>query len=280
MAVSAKITKIEKVLLKDLTLGKYQARVNDLMKNIDDLASSIEKIGLQQPIVICPSQEGVKEKYEILAGQRRFLAHKQLNIKEIYCSIYDGPLTELEAKVISLSENAVRNPMVDKDMIDACLFLYRRYGTIKDVAIETGLSQKLVSQYVKYESLHADVQKAVDDHVIKLDHAIKATRALEEVYGEGKAPPDEVIDEAKYLQPLTGAEVDKITRERKKDPSISVEEAHDRANKSEIHEFTISLSSTTAKNLSNYANEEGSSPTDAAANLIEDGLDRALLSEN
>ena len=278
--INAKISEIKKVPLSDLTLGKHQARVSDLSKELDDLVESIRAIGLQMPLVVCPSQGDVSEKYEIIAGQRRFLAHKELGLDDVYCSIYDNPLTEVEAKLISLTENVVRTPMVTSDLVDACVYLYNLYGTQKAVVEKTGLSSKVISQYVKFPSLNKQVQTAVLDGEIKLDYAVKSTRALEQVYGEGKAPPEEVIEEAKFLAPLSGAEVKAIESERKNNPNLTVEEAQKKASKIKTFQMSFTLTGSTFKKLDGLAEERGTQSETLAMEFIEDGLSRALSSDD
>lgn len=84
----AKIVEYRDVPLDDLTIGKAQARTSPSMADVDELASSIEKLGLLQPIVVCESVEAGR--WEILTGQRRFLAHKRLGRKTIPAAILDG----------------------------------------------------------------------------------------------------------------------------------------------------------------------------------------------
>ena len=72
----ARVTKVIEIPLVDLVIGKGQVRLTDVGKDIDELAESISKVGLLEPIVVCPTAQAGK--YEILTGQRRFLAHKKL----------------------------------------------------------------------------------------------------------------------------------------------------------------------------------------------------------
>ena len=96
----AKIVEIKEIPLKTLIIGKGQVRVRDVGKDIDELADSIKKQGLLQPIVVCESDE--PGKYEILTGQRRFLAHKVLQLEKITACILDEKVDEIEAKLISV----------------------------------------------------------------------------------------------------------------------------------------------------------------------------------
>ena len=49
-----KIVRYEAIPLKDLSIGESQSRVRDVNKGIEDLAQSIKKIGLLEPIVVAP----------------------------------------------------------------------------------------------------------------------------------------------------------------------------------------------------------------------------------
>ena len=83
-------------------------------------------------------------RWEILAGQRRFLAHKYLKKNAISAAILDERVDELQAKTISITENLMRRKLSGKELKDGILYLYKIYGTIKDVVIATGLPQNQV----------------------------------------------------------------------------------------------------------------------------------------
>ena len=102
----ANIVEIKEIPLDDLVIGKGQVRVRDVGKEINELADSIAKIGLLEPIVVCETEESGK--YEILTGQRRFLAHKQLQLEKIKCCVLDGKVDETDAKIISITISSGR----------------------------------------------------------------------------------------------------------------------------------------------------------------------------
>jgi ParB family chromosome partitioning protein len=90
-------------------------------------------VGLIQPIIVYQKEDG---KYELIAGQRRFLAVKELGWKNIKTEIIEKPENLYKAKIISLIENTVRKDMVDLDAIDAATEVY---GSLKTVSEEIGL---------------------------------------------------------------------------------------------------------------------------------------------
>src|SRR6516225_8742469 len=115
----ARIREVKEIPLADLEIGKGQVRLRDVGKDIDELADSIRKVGLLEPIVVCPAD--TPGKYEIITGQRRFLAHRELKASTILAAILDDKVSEADAKVLSVTENLVRRELNSKDLIDACV---------------------------------------------------------------------------------------------------------------------------------------------------------------
>ena len=165
----AKVVETKEIPLDQLELGVSQVRTRDVKKNLDLLMSSIAEIGLLQPIVVCP-KEGT-DLYEICAGQRRFLAHQDLKMEKIAAVVLDRSVSEIEAKIISFTENIVRQGMVRADCIDVCQHFYDIYGSIAEVSRQTGLKTHLVSKYLKIQTLHPDVQDAYTAGLISMDAA-------------------------------------------------------------------------------------------------------------
>src|SRR5690349_19570928 len=75
-------------------------------EGIEELAASIKKLGLLQPVVLLGSIDSPKP-YELIAGQRRFLAHKYLKEKTIRAT-FAGDLDKTDITLRSLIENAQR----------------------------------------------------------------------------------------------------------------------------------------------------------------------------
>ena len=95
------------VPLKQIREPKYIARDVIGREGLESLMSSIEKNGLIQAIRLKP----VKGGYEIVAGHRRFLAHKKLKLTEIKAEIVEA--TELKQEVAKLHENKIREDLTD-----------------------------------------------------------------------------------------------------------------------------------------------------------------------
>lgn len=266
--MKTKIVEVKEIPLASLVIGKGQVRVRDVGKEIAELAASIDKVGLLEPIVVCPAKEDGK--FEILTGQRRFLAHKQLKKVTIMACILDHEVDETEAKVISVTENLVRRELNRKDLIDACTALYRKYGSIKDVADETGLPYPKVALYVKYDRLKPELKKLVDEGGVELKVALRAQDAAS-VSGEFNAT--EAVMLAKELSGMSGAQQDRVVKKREDDPTGDVSEVIEAAKTGEkITQIVITVGAGLHQSLKMFAKDEHTSVDDAACSLIDEAL--------
>ena len=210
----ARIVEYKDIPLDDLTIGKGQARVQDVGKGIEDLAESIKVQGLLQPIVVCPAREA--DKWEILTGQRRFLAHRILKRESITAAILEERVEEHEAKAISIIENLIRRKLSRKESIDGVTYLYNIYGTAKAVTEATGLAYKNVLDYVKYPRLAPTLKELVDDGQIDVNVALKAQDAA--TMDDGETDIEVAIKLAQEMKQMTGAQRTKFSEGFKKNP--------------------------------------------------------------
>ena len=261
----AKVVAFKDIPLDDLVIGKGQARVSNVDKDLDELVESIKKVGLLEPILVAPQEDS--EKYEIILGQRRFLAHQKLHRDTITAGILDEQLSEIDAKVLSVTENLVRTDMNRKDLIDVCTHLYRHYGTITDVVEETGLSQAKVSDYVKYERLIPELRELFDSREVDLKPALRAQDALST---EGTPDPQEAVKLAKEMTSMSGPQQEKIKKELKTDPTVSVDEViEDAKSGGKVTQIAVTLGHQIHRSLTRFAKDEEVTIDEAAALLIE-----------
>ncbi|MBU4186212.1 MAG: ParB/RepB/Spo0J family partition protein [Proteobacteria bacterium] len=263
-----KIIEVKDIPLDDLVIGKGQVRVRDVGKDIDELADSIDKRGLLQPIVVCPTDE--LGKYEILTGQRRFLAHKLLKRQTIQASVFDQKVDEIEAKIISVTENLVRRDPNSQDYIDSCTWLYRKYGSIKAVAEELGISPAKVSTFVKYDRLKPELKKMVENEGIDIKVALRAQDAASVT---GEFDPQEAIKLAKELSKMSGAQQAHVVKRLEKEPKADVDEVIEAAKTGEkVTQVIVTLGVMLHQSLKQYAKDEGTKTDEAARILVEEGL--------
>ena len=270
----AKIVEYREIPLDDLVIGKGQARTQDPGKDIDELARSIEVQGLLQPIVVCPAEN--RDKWEILTGQRRFLAHRMLRRDNITAAVLDERVGESQAKAISITENLIRRKLTGKELIDGVTFLHNIYGSARTVADATGIPYQSVLDYVKYPRLLPELKKMVNEGTdVKV--ALKAQDAATD--DSGKPDVETAITLVKEMEEMTGAQQKKVVKERKGNPGGSIDDVIEKARTgSKVIQLIATVTEDVHSAIRQVAKEEGTTQDEAAAALIEEALvNRELL---
>lgn len=176
------IGEIYEIPLRKIRVSNLNVRTSDKNAEIENLAESIRKHGLLQPVVLMGDVDSPP--YELVIGQRRLLASKLLRlkgIKAIFCD-EDDPIALL---ILSLSENMQRVDLNPADKAEAITNLFLHYGKDdKRVARELGLSVPTVRDYIKIEVLASTKAKRLlrVGKVTKTDvkRAIDASRGNQE----------------------------------------------------------------------------------------------------
>jgi ParB family chromosome partitioning protein len=135
---------------RDLAAGQEDS-------GLDELAASIREKGLLQPITVRPAIGG---RYEVIVGQRRFLACQKVGHDPISCVIRDD-VTDADAVTISLVENVHRADMNPLDKARALKALYERYNSYSRVATETSWSEKTIRRYLSLLDLPVEIQEKI-----------------------------------------------------------------------------------------------------------------------
>ena len=101
-------SKSNMVSISDLSRNPYQPRQNFKEEKLEELANSIRKNGIIQPIAVRPNKLETG-KYEIVAGERRWLAAQRAGLHEIPVSILD--LSDVESLEVAIVENIQRDDL-------------------------------------------------------------------------------------------------------------------------------------------------------------------------
>jgi hypothetical protein len=183
-------------------------------------------------------------------------------------------VTETEAKVISLTENSVRENMNRADLIDACGYLYNKYKSVSEVVSQTGLTANMVKKYVTVDRLHPEVKKAVNEDQITMDAAIRATEACDP---GGMDEPDvkEIMEYALAMSRISRPQQDQVAIAKRSNPKSGVQEILDIAKENRQSQVVTTLSGRVHQSLQEFAKAEKTTQDMAAAALIEEGLDSA-----
>lgn len=133
-------------------------------EKVRELAESIRESGLLQPVLLRPSNG----RYEMVAGDRRYLAHKLLNLKEIKAIVMD--LDDRETVVVRGIENLQRVDLTPSEEGLLYLVLKDEGGLgMKEIAKKTGKSQNTVLRYMNFARCPEEVRRAVDRKEISLN---------------------------------------------------------------------------------------------------------------
>ncbi len=158
-----------------LTRGKYQPRRDMTEEGLDELADSIRSQGVIQPIVVRPI---ASERYEIIAGERRWRAAQRAGLKEVPCVIRDIP--DEAAIAMALVENIQRE---DLNVVEEAMALQRlmdEFGlTHQQVAEAVGKSRTTVTNLLRLLNLAPEVRTMLERGDLDMGHA-RALLALPE----------------------------------------------------------------------------------------------------
>ena len=104
----SEINKSNTISISDLSRNPYQPRQNFKEEKLEELANSIRKNGIIQPIAVRPSKQK-SGKYEIVAGERRWLAAQRAGLHEIPVTVLD--LSDVESLEVAIVENIQRDDL-------------------------------------------------------------------------------------------------------------------------------------------------------------------------
>lgn len=126
--------------------------------DVVDLASDIEKHGLISPVVVSPTDKYPDKKYLLIAGHRRFVAHKVIQWTEIDAIIREG-LGEREARLLNLKENLLRKNLNILEEARAIKRLFDLGITEADAAKELQTSRGWVQVRFMLLQLSKEIQQ-------------------------------------------------------------------------------------------------------------------------
>ena len=144
----------------------YQARREIAPDQLTELAESIRSEGLLQPIVV--RRHG--EKYQLIAGERRWRAFQQLKIKSIPARIVEA--SDASAASIGLIENLQREGLNPIEEAQGFASLVRDFDLTQETAAErVGKSRAAVANALRLLALDAEIQGYIAKNLLSVGHA-------------------------------------------------------------------------------------------------------------
>jgi ParB family chromosome partitioning protein len=157
-----------------LQRGRYQPRTKMDDASLQELAASIRKQGLMQPILVRPIDNG---RHEIIAGERRWRAAKIAGLEEVPVLVRDVP--DSAALAMALVENIQRedlNPLEEANGVQRLIDEFKL--THQEAAEAIGRSRAATTNLLRLRNLQKPVQAMVFDGKLEMGHA-RALLALE-----------------------------------------------------------------------------------------------------
>jgi ParB family chromosome partitioning protein len=167
------VDELTKLPLDLLQRGKYQPRTDMRQDSLTELADSIRAQGIVQPIVVRPiggAGPAGSQRYEIIAGERRWRAAQIAGLSEIPAVVRHVP--DEAAVAMALIENIQRE---DLNPLEEARALERLVGefslTHQDAAAAVGRSRATVSNLLRLLELADEVKTLVANRELEMGHA-------------------------------------------------------------------------------------------------------------
>jgi len=152
--------------IESLTPNLFQPRKNFDKEKMEELKGSITKHGIIQPIVVRKMANG----YEIVAGERRLKAAKEVGLKKIPAII--KTFNNEKSLEIALVENIQREDLNPVEQANAFKRLIDEFNlTQQELAEVTGKSRALVANTIRLLKLNPEIQKNISEGKISFSHA-------------------------------------------------------------------------------------------------------------
>ncbi len=157
------VTQIELSLIRS---NPYQPRKTFNDDTLQELATSIKRYGIVEPVIVKKSIKG----YELIAGERRCKAAKLAGLKTVPAVIKD--FNDQEMMEIALIENIQREDLNPIDEANSILNIINMRGwTQEEFAVFFGKSRSYVTNILGLLNLPEDIQKMVIDKNLSMSHA-------------------------------------------------------------------------------------------------------------
>ena len=174
--------------LKEITRPENNTRRSIDRKRITELAKSIKRHGVLQPILlreIKPAEAG-QAKYQIIAGERRYLASEEAGLKEIPALV--KVMSDEEALTAQIVENLQREELHPLDEAAGFLRLKDEMKlTIRAISGEVGKDARYVARRLALTDLIPEAQDDFRKERITLGHALEICRLAPEIQTDALA---------------------------------------------------------------------------------------------
>ena len=210
-------TNINKLLISEVVRSKYQPRKSFNQENLDELTNSIKERGIIQPIIVRKSVDQ-KFKYEIIAGERRWLAAQNAGLHELPVVITEAD--DLKSLEFAIVENVQR---IDLNVIEEAQGYQRLINDFSydqnKVAQFIGKSRSHVSNCLRLLNLPNEVVDLIRNNKLSQGHA-KILVGLENAFFLAKKIIEKQLSVRQSESLVKIFKTKKISKFKVKDPNL------------------------------------------------------------
>lgn len=161
-----KSEQVQQIFVEDIIPNRFQPRITFDEKALEELSSSIKEHGVIQPLVL----RRVGNKYEIIAGERRYKASCMAGLKTVPAIVRE--MNDTESAEVALIENIQRKDLTSIEEAQSYRSLLDRgYMTQEELAGKLGISQSTIANKLRLLNLCDEVQAALLNGQISERHA-------------------------------------------------------------------------------------------------------------
>lgn len=157
--------KVVSIPVDDIIPNRFQPRLKFNEKELQSLAESISEHGIVSPIIV----RKIGDKYEIIAGERRFKAANLIGLNAVPCIVKE--LDDTESAEVAVIENLQRSNLTPIEEAKSYEKLLSKGMTQEQLAKRLGVSQPTIANKVRLLNLCAEVQDALLHSKISERHA-------------------------------------------------------------------------------------------------------------
>ena len=166
---SSKKVQSNKISIKDIVRNKFQPRKNFKKENLEEFTNSIKDQGVIQTIVVRPEKSN-PGKYEIIAGERRWLASQNAGLHEVPVFILD--VDDVKSLELAIVENVQRQDLNSIEEAKGYQRLIDEFGYNQDkLSSFIGKSRSYIANSLRLLALPKEVLLMVEEGQISAGHA-------------------------------------------------------------------------------------------------------------
>ena len=162
-------TKTNRLSLSDIVPNKYQPRKNFEEDNLQDLTNSIKERGVIQPIIVRVSNSD-NSKYEIIAGERRWLAARKAGLHNIPVVVTEAD--DLKSLEFAIVENVQRHDLNPLEEAQGYKRLINEFSYDQEkVSKFIGKSRSYITNSLRLLNLPLEILDMIEDKKLSAGHA-------------------------------------------------------------------------------------------------------------